>query len=164
MTIPRFTLCLLAFSTWSVHLHAQPTVAPTTNEQVGDPRGDNTGDYNIMQSFELGYRWATVGGDLGMYQSVANFGDGIRLLSSSLSIQSRDGKGQFFDQIQLTTQGLGNDPYEFASLRIEKNRLYRYDMIWRQSDYFNPALTISGGEHAENTTRTMQDHDLTLFP
>ena len=37
-------------------------------------------------------------------------------------------------------------------------------MIWRQSDYFNPALTIANGEHVENTTRTMQDHDLTLFP
>jgi hypothetical protein len=169
MTNTRSTLRPLASLTIALlapvaSLQAQPPVAPTTTEQVGDPRGDNTGDYNIMQSFELGYRWATVGGDLGMYQSVANFGDGIRLLSSSLSIQSRDGKGQFFDQIQLTTQGLGNDPYEFASLRIEKNHLYRYDMIWRQSDYVNPALTISNGQHAEDTTRTMQDHDLTLFP
>jgi len=172
MTITRSTLrpltslILSAFSFLAplTSLRAQPPIAPTTDEQVGNPRGDNTGDYNIMQSFELGYRWATIGGDLGMYQSVANFGDGIRLLSSSLSIQSRDGNGQFFDHFQLTTQGLGNDPYQFASLRIEKNRLYRYDMIWRQSDYFNPALTISGGEHAENTTRTMQDHDLTLFP
>jgi hypothetical protein len=169
MTISKFTLRLLAsIAVLAIapiaSLRAQPTVAPTINEQVGDPRGENTGAYNIIQSFELGYRFATIGGDDGMYRSVANFGDGIRLLSSSLSIQSRDGHGKYFDHLQLTTQGLGNDPYQFASLRIEKNHLYRYDMIWRQSDYFNPALTISGGEHAEDTTRTMQDHDLTLFP
>src|SRR5271154_3660020 len=141
--LASLSIAVIYLLTPVLSLRAQPPVAPTANEQVGDPRGDNSGDYNIVQSFELGYRWATIGGDLGMYRSVANFGDGIRLLSSSLSIQSRDGKGQFFDHIQLTTQGLGNDPYEFASLRIEKNRLYRYDMIWRQSDYFNPALTIS---------------------
>jgi hypothetical protein len=142
---------------------AQPPVAPT-QEQVGDPRGDNVSDYNITQSWELGYRYATVGGDMGMYQSVANYTDGIRLLSSSLSISSRDGHGRWFDHIQISTQGLGGDPYEFASLRIEKNHWYRYDMIWRQSEYVNPALTIAAGQHFENTTRGMQDHDLTLFP
>jgi hypothetical protein len=144
-------------------LQAQPPVAPT-NEQVGDARGDNAGEYNIVQNYEFGYRFATVGGDLGMYRSVANYGDGVRLLAGSISVVSKDGHGKWFDRIQLNTQGLGGDPYEFASLRIEKNHWYRYDMIWRESDYFNPALTISGGEHAENTTRTMQDHDLTLFP
>ncbi len=156
-------LTLAAMANTVTNLKAQPPVAPT-NEQVGDPRGDTAGEYNIVQSYEFGYRFATVGGDLGMYRSVANYTNGIRLLAASISIVSKDGHGKWFDRIQLNTQGLGNDPYEFASLRVEKNRLYRYDMIWRESDYFNPALTIAGGEHAENTTRTMQDHDLTLFP
>ncbi len=142
---------------------AQPPVAPT-NEQVGDPRGSVAGDYNIAQSVELGYRFATVGGDLGMYRAVANYTDGIRLLAGSLSVNSKDGHGKYFDHIQLNVTGLGNDPYEFVSFRIDKNRLYRYDMMWRENDYFNPALTISNGEHFRNTARTMQDHDLTLFP
>ena len=142
---------------------AQPPVAPT-NEPVGSPRGDNYNNYNITQSFELGYRFATTGGDFDMYRSTVNYTDGLRLLSSSLSIQSREGHGRWFDQILINTQGLGNDPYQFASVRVEKNHLYRYDMIWRLNDYFNPALTIANGEHFKNTTRTMQDHDLTLFP
>lgn len=142
---------------------AQPPVAPT-NDPVGNPRGDNFENYNIVQSFELGYRWRSVGGDSDMYRSTVNYGDGIRLLSSSLSVQSRDGHGHFFDQILLTTQGLGNDPYQFASLRIEKNRIYRYSLTWRSNDYFNPAPTISFGEHYEDTTRHLQDHDFTLFP
>jgi hypothetical protein len=142
---------------------AQPPIAPS-NVQTGSPRGDNLENYNIMQSFELGYRFATIGGDGGMYDSTVNYGDGIRLLASSLSIQSRDGHGKLFDHLLLTTQGLGNDPYQSAVLRIEKNHLYRYDMMWRLTDYVDPALTVSYGEHAMNTQRTMQDHDLTLFP
>lgn len=142
---------------------AQPPVAPS-NEPVGNVRGDNSGNYNIIQSFELGYRFASVGGDGGMYNSTVNYGDGIRLLSSSLTVQSRDGHGSLFDHLLITTQGLGNDPYQSAVLRIEKNHVYRYDMMWRLTNYVDPAATISYGEHAMNTTRRMQDHDLTLFP
>lgn len=142
---------------------AQPPIAPT-NEQTGNSRGDNDGNYNIIQSFELGYRFATIGGDGDMYDSTVNYGDGIRLLSSSLTVQTRDGHGRLFDHLVLTTQGLGNDPYQSAILRIEKNRLYRYDMMWRLSQYVDPAATVSFGQHAMNTQRTMQDHDFTLFP
>jgi len=145
-------------------LCAQPPVAPTTGEQVGNPRGDNLENYNVMESFELGYRYATVGGDFGMYRSTVNYTDGVRLLSSSLSVQSRDGNGRWFDHITLNTQGLGGDPYEMATLRVEKNRLYRYDMTWRLNDFYDPSLTIANGAHFENTSRTWQDHDLTLFP
>ncbi len=142
---------------------AQPPVAPT-NEPTESNRGDNVSTYNVLQSFELGYRFDSVGGDFGMYQSTVNYTNGLRLLSSSLLVQSREGHGGLFDQIQLNTQGLGNDPYESAILRIEKNRLYRYDMMWRSDAYDNPALTISFGEHSMNTVRRLQDHDLTLFP
>jgi hypothetical protein len=162
-TIRLFLIALVGGMLGSA-LQAQPPVAPTTNESVGNPRGEDVSGYNIVNSFELGYRWATIGGDQDMYRSVANYTDGLRLLSSSLSIQSKDGHGKFFDHLLLTTSGLGNDPYEFASLRIDKNKLYRYDLVWRQSQYFNPGLTISNGQHARDTTRDMQDHDLTLFP
>jgi hypothetical protein len=155
----RFLLLFLAIGT----LEAQPVVAPTP-DQVGSPRGDNTGDYNITQSFELGYRFKDVFGDDGMYRSVVNYGNGLRLLSSSLGIYSKDGHGHYFDQLTLTTIGLGNDNYQAAILRVEKNGLYRYDMTWRLNAYFNPGLTVAGGAHLEDTTRRLQDHDLTLFP
>ncbi|HXP85969.1 MAG TPA: hypothetical protein VN841_14695 [Bryobacteraceae bacterium] len=142
---------------------AQSTVAPS-NEPTQDPNGDNVSNYSIRQSFEAGYRWDTTGGDFGMYQSTVNYTNGLRLLASSLDVQSRDGHGGLFDQIVLNTQGLGNDPYQFASLHIEKNRLYRYDLTWRSIAYVNPAATVSFGEHAMDTTRHLQDQDLTLFP
>jgi hypothetical protein len=141
---------------------AQPPVAPTGEALPGNESAGGT--YSVRQSFEAGYRWDTVGGSDEMYRSTVNYGNGIRLLSSSLNVQSREGHGRFFDQIQLDTLGLGNDPYESAILRIEKNRWYRYDLAWRSIDYFNPALTIAGGEHFQNTVRHLQDHDFTLFP
>lgn len=142
---------------------AQQVVAPTP-DQVGSPRGDTMGNYNVMQSFETGYRFHLVSGDTGEYRSDVNYGNGVRLLGSSLSINSKDGHGSWFDEISLTTTGLGNDPYENATLRVGKNGLYQYNMTWRLDDYFNPGLTVSGGQHLMDTTRTMQDHDLTLLP
>jgi hypothetical protein len=144
-------------------LRAQPAVAPTT-EQIGSARGENSGNYNITNSFEIGYRWRLVDGDLGEYRSDVNYGSGLRLLGSSLMVDSKDGHGRYFDQILLNTLGLGNDPYQYANLRIQKNGLYRYDLKWRLSDYYNPGLTVAGGLHQLDTVRRLQDQEFTLFP
>jgi len=144
-------------------LGAQQVAAPTP-ELPGSARGENHGNYNITNSFEVGYRWSLVGGDLGEYRSDVNYRNGVRLLGSSFSIDSKDGHGRYFDQILLNTIGLGNDPYQAATLRIQKNQMYRYDMTWRLNDYYNPGLTVAGGLHAMDTVRRMQDHDFLLFP
>jgi hypothetical protein len=144
-------------------LSAQQVAAPTP-ETVGAARGENHGNYNITNSFETGYRWSMVGGDLGEYRSDVNYRNGLRLLGSSFSMDSKDGHGHYFDQILLNTMGLGNDPYQSAILRIQKNKLYRYDMTWRLNDYYNPGLTVAGGLHLMDTVRRTQDHDLLLFP
>src|SRR5260370_5154673 len=155
---------IAALALMSVSL-AQPTVAPTP-EAVGPTRGSDWSDYNIVDSFETGYRFRTFGGSFDQYRSTVNYGNGVRLLSSFLTINSNDGHGKFFDEIVLTTQGLGNDPYQSATLRIQKNGLYRYDMLWRLNDYFNPGLRTDGsnGRHLLDTQYTTQDQDLTLFP
>ncbi len=154
---------IFSFAMLACGLKAQPTVAPTP-EPVGPPRGENAGTYNVLNSFELGYRFRAVGGDLGKYRSDVNFGNGIKLLGSRLQMNSRDGRGRFFDELTLTTQGIGGDPYQSSILRLEKNKLYRYDMSWRLAEYFNPGLRVSEGLHALNTSRRFQDHDFTLFP
>lgn len=156
---------LLVLTFLSAAAFAQETAAPTP-QQAGSGRGDNTGNYNIVNSIELGYRFASVGGNDDTYRSNVNFGNGIRLLGSTLTVNSRNGHGSLFDEIVLTTQGLGNDPYQSAILRVQKNRLYRYDLTWRQNDYFNPGLRSDGAEgvHLLDTSYAMQDQNLTLFP
>jgi hypothetical protein len=153
------TLLLLA----AALLCAQPTIAPS-RESVGSNRGSSWGDYNIRNSFETGYRFANIEGNRGKYRSDVNFLNGVRLLGSSLTVNSKDGKGKYFDEFLLNTQGLGNDPYQFANLRLEKNRLYRYEMTWRSNDYFNPGLTLAFGQHLQDLNRRMQDHQFTFRP
>ena len=142
---------------------AQPTIAPT-EEQVGPRRGQDLDGYNITNSFEVGYRWRNVDGNLGKYRSDVNFGNGVRLLGSTLSIHSKEGHGRYFDELLLNTQGLGNDPYQFSSFRIQKNKIYRYDLLWRENAYYNPALPIAGGQHLLDTSRKLQDHQIVLLP
>lgn len=147
---------------------SQPTVAPT-REPTESARGEDTREYNVRQSFELGYRWRTVGGSLDAYRGMVNFGNGVRLLASSLSVNSLEGSGRWFDQIQLNTQGLGNDPYQSALFRVEKNRFYRYDLNWRSTLYSNPGLYLqmqpdAFGRHHLDTVRNTQDHDVTFLP
>ena len=159
------TRALLTLLTLAGAALAQQTVAPTP-EPVGTPRGDTWNDYNVVDSFETGYRFRTFGGSFDQYRSTVNYGNGIRLLSSFFSMNSKDGHGKYFDEILLTTQGLGNDPYQSVTLRIQKNKLYRYDMSWRLNDYYNPGLVTGGaaGQHLLDTEYTTQDHEFTLFP
>src|SRR5947209_6953052 len=86
-----------------------------------------------------------------MYRSVDNYRNGVRLLGSHLTVNSKDGHGHLFDEIVLTTMGLGNDPYQATMLRIQKNGLYRYDMSWRLNDYYNPGLTVAGNQGINGT-------------
>ncbi|MBC8164984.1 MAG: hypothetical protein H7Y20_03825, partial [Bryobacteraceae bacterium] len=142
---------------------AQPVVAPT-NAPLGTARGEDFSGYNITNSFETGYRFRSVGGDLGKYRSDVNFGNGVRLLSGNLTVNSKEGHGQYFDELLISTQGLGNDPYQYSSVRLQKNRLYRYDMTMRTNDYFNPALPLASGQHFQNTRKGLSDHSIVLLP
>ena len=135
-----------------------------TPQSVTPSPDSNFANYNISQSWELGYRFASVGGSDPEYRSQINFGDGIRLLSSSFSLNSKNGQSPWLDQFSLSTEGLGNDPYQAVVLRAIRNRLYRYDMNWRSNTYSNQDLILSQGLNAMNTTRQWQDHEIILFP
>jgi hypothetical protein len=144
---------------------AQGPVAPTPGN-AGPRRGDDWEGYNIVNSFETGYRFLSLSGNQNKYRSDENFGSGVRLLNSFFSMHSKDGHGALFDELVITTNGLGGDPYESVRVSAEKNRLYEYTFYWRKNDYFNPGLTTDGGasQHLLDTSYTLQDHDLTLFP
>jgi hypothetical protein len=153
----------LLAATFALPLLAQQTVAPT-GEPVGRARGEDYLGYNLAQSFETGYRFAGIDGNRGKYRSDVNYRNGLRLLGGNLTMHAKDGLGHYFDELVISTQGLGNDPYQSALLRVQKNKLYRYDLLWRLNDYFNPALPVAGGLHLMNTERRLQDHDLILLP
>ena len=155
------TTLFLSFIVALPLLQAQPVVAPSP-DRTGVPRGENWGAYNVTDSFETGYRFTTVGGDSSLFHNTENYGNGLRLFGTSLTMNSKEGHGLLFDSLSLTATGLGNDPYGVATLRIEKNDVYRYDMNWRKSSYTNLPLDNGASANLMNTQRTLQDHDLTL--
>ena len=69
-------ILILASSMFLLLFLHSPTVAPT-DAQLGSRRGQDVEGYNVVNSFEMGYRWRDVDGNLGKYRSDVNFGNGV---------------------------------------------------------------------------------------
>jgi hypothetical protein len=152
-----FLFLLTAFSAFS-----QSLLAPSP-DRPGAVRGDNVGAYNVTNSFETGYRFTEMSGDADFFRNTSNYGNGLRLFGVNFTANSREGHGVLFDTMTFNAQGF-NDPYSTANLRVEKNDVYRYDMSWRVSNYFNLPLDNGASGNLAMTRRIIQDHDLTLLP
>jgi hypothetical protein len=144
--------------------------------------GDGAGNYMIISSIELGYRGIRVDGDQNKYRSDLNYKAGPRLFDSSFLMRSKDGKGQLFDTLLVTSSGWGADPYSNLRISAEKPKWYRFDGTYRRFKYFrflnnidNPNWIFSPttfsrppnpdtGEHGFNTQTALGDFDLTLLP
>ena len=75
---------------------AKPPAAPV---EVGE----DTGDYTIISSIEVGYRGLRVDGDLNKYRSDLNYKAGPRLFDSSFLVRAKEGKGTVFDTLLVTS-------------------------------------------------------------
>lgn len=144
-----------------ITMHAQPVLTPSP-DRSGAAAGESWGNYSVTNSAETGYRFTQVGGDANLFKSVQYYGNGMRLFGNNFTANSKEGHGRYFDSMSLTTTGLGNDPYGMATMRVEKNRRYRYDITWRRNDYFNNSLLNGESATQKNTRRTMQDHELSI--
>lgn len=154
------------------------TETPTTSSTTGE----DAGDYTVTGSVEVGYRGLRVGGDINKYQSDLNYKAGPRVFDSSLLLRSKDGKGNMFENLLVTSTGWGSDPYSHLRINVEKAKWYRFDANYRRFKYFrflnnlaNPNWVFSPasfsvapnpitGEHGYNTSTQMGDFDLTLLP
>jgi hypothetical protein len=167
----------------------QPTPSPTPKkspEAKSEPSpveaGEDAGDYTIISSLEVGYRGLSVVGDHNKYQSDLNYRAGPRLFDSSFLMRSKDGKGDLFDSLLVTSTGWGSDPYGNLRINVEKPKWYRFDATYRKFKYFrfvnnlaNPNWVFSPasfsvapnpitGEHGYNTNTQMGDFDLSILP
>src|SRR4051794_19936842 len=141
-------------------LQAQPVLTPSP-DRTNSESGAEWGPYHVTNSVETGYRFTTVGGDAGLFHSVENYGNGLRLFGGNFTAISHDGRGRLFDSLTLNVSGL-NDPYGMAHMRVEKNELFRFDLTWRRNDYANPSMLNGESDTLKTTRRTVQDHDLTV--
>src|ERR671920_964720 len=114
----------------------QKDAAAKTQSSAPKEDGDEAGDYTVTSSIELGYRGLRVGGDLNKYQSDLNYKAGPRLFDTSFLMRAKEGKGQLFDTLLVTSTGWGGDPQGHMRFSVEKSSLYRFDGSYRRFKYF----------------------------
>jgi hypothetical protein len=86
----------------------------------GQSKGIDSGNYNIHSSIDFGYRASEVNGNINTYNTFENLGSGVRLFDYTLEMRSLDHNGLLFDTLLFTNFGYGGDPNDVTRLRIEK--------------------------------------------
>ena len=141
--------------------------------------GIDSGNYNIRQTIEFGYRSTDVSGNQANYGTFVNLNSGVRLFEQSLDMRSLNHTGFLFDTLSMHSFGYGGDPNDVTRLRISKNKWYDFNGSFRRDRYpwnYNllanplnpatsiPAVPITNSLHSMNTVRRMSDFNLTLLP
>ncbi|MGA8269956.1 MAG: hypothetical protein WB919_00225, partial [Candidatus Sulfotelmatobacter sp.] len=159
--------------------HASPAQTPSQTAAGEESKGVESGDYNVQQSVEVGYRSYWVNGNTGTYDTFVNLGPGLRLFDYSLDMRSLDHNGILFDNLSFSNFGYGGDPNDVTRLRIDKNKWYDFRGLFRRDknfwDYnllanpFNPSTSTpsvgnANSPHSFDLVRRMQDYNLSLFP
>ncbi len=155
-------------------------------------KGIDSGNYNIQQSVELGYRGTWIDGNQDTYGTFVNLKTGPRVLDYSLHARSLNHQGLLFDRLDFTNFGYGGDPDNVSRLRVDKNKWFDFSGVFRRHKNFwdynllanplnpvpimpsagnpltfpitNPVHAVTQSPHSLNLVRRMQDYDLTLLP
>jgi hypothetical protein len=155
--------------------------SPASRAQTGsdETKGIDSGNYNIQQSIEAGYRGTWINGNIDTYDTFLNLGSGLRLFDYTVNIRSLDHNGLLFDNLSFSNFGYGGDPNDVTRLRIGKNKYYDFRLLFRRDKNFwdynllanplNPSTSvpevgIANSPHALDLVRRMQDYNLTLMP
>jgi hypothetical protein len=101
-----------------------------------EPKGINSGGYNIQQIIELGYRSSNINGNMNTYNTFENLGSGIRLFDFELKMHALDHNGFLFDNLTFSNFGYGGDPNNVSRLRVEKNKIYDFRLLFRRDKNF----------------------------
>jgi hypothetical protein len=177
MTLPRSLQAVLFGAVLSLSL--SPPAAAQDPPKATEPEGVNSGNYNIHQSVEFGYRNSDISGNLANYDTFVNLNSGVRLFEQSVDIRSLNHSGFLFDNLSMNSFGYGGDPNNVTRLRVGKNKWYDFRSTFRRDKYpwnYNllanplnpgsstPAVPITNSLHALYLVRRMSDFDLTLLP
>ena len=161
-------LLVIALMVVSAPARAQSPAPSPTSASTAD-----TDDYKITSSFEFGYRFRRVNGDLQKYRSDLNYGAGVRLFDSTFLIEGNGKSHSLIDNALVTTSGWGADPSGSATVKMNKTGAYKIDASLRKVVYFNNLKNFAtnwsqpittGSEHQFNTKHYFGDFDLTLLP
>src|SRR5271170_5602517 len=140
-------------------------------DDASELKGIDSGDYNIHQSIEFGYRASEINGNQDTYDTFENLGSGVRLFDYTLEMHSLDHKGFLFDDLSFSNFGYGGDPNDVTRLRIGKNKLYDFRVLFRRDKNFwdynllaNPLNPASLNPAGSLTTGCYVGPPTTAFP
>ena len=100
------------------------TGALTVVAQDGEQQGKESGNYNIKQSVEFGYRFSDFTGNQATYSTFVNLQQGPRLLDFTTEMRSLNHQGTLFDRLYFINFGYGGDPNNVSRVRAQKIRAY----------------------------------------
>ena len=190
MTVPRIlgacwfglmlaAACLLLVNGTAAQNPSQAPSAASVNTSSDSTEGTKIGDFQVTQSIEVGGRISDVTGSQAMYDTLANYQSGVRLLEQSLTMRSLTHE-DLFDTLTLSSFGWGGDPEQAARLRIAKYKWYVFSGTYQHiQNYFNydlfanplnpptggtPFIPILNSPHAYFNTQNLYNFDFLLFP
>src|ERR1700746_448898 len=175
----RFGLLLAAV--WLLH-----TPLSRGQERFVESRGVDSGNYNMQQTMEAGYRSTWIDGNQSNYGTFVNLNSGPRLLDYTLSMRSLDHHGSLFDGLHFSNFGYGGEPDNVSRMRIDKNKWYDLQVMFRRDQNFwnynlflnpfnptvmpptnpatNPTFAVNSATHQLTRQKRLQDYNLTLLP
>ena len=161
---------------------------PLARAQEGveeESKGLDSGNYNTQQTLEVGYRSTWIDGNQGNYGTFVNLNSGPRLLYYTLSMRSLDHHGALLDGLHFSNFGYGGDPNNVSRLRIDKNKWYDFQAMFRQDQNSwnynlflnpfnptvmpptnpatNPTFAVNSATHQLKRLKRLQDYNLTLL-
>jgi hypothetical protein len=110
--------------------------SPDQSQDLNENHGIQSGNYNIQQTVEFGYRLNEVNGNQDTYDTFINLGSGVRLFNYTLDMRSLNHQGIFFDDLNFSNFGYGGDPNDVSRLHIDKNKLYDFHLLFRRDKNF----------------------------
>jgi hypothetical protein len=133
----------------------------------------NLGAMRLTSTIEFGPRWRDRDGNEDVYRSHVNLGNGLKLFQSSAELRSPDNTGPLFDRLAVNLNNWGGDPYNTASVRVQKHLWYDFQYWYQKIDYFNFIPEFANplfgqgvllGQHSFDSARRMSNARLELFP
>ena len=171
--------CLILVNGTVAQNPGQTSSAASVDTSSDSTEGKRVGDFQVTQSIEVGGRISDVTGSQAMYDTLANYQSGARILEQSLTMQSLTHE-DVFDTLTLNSFGWGGDPEQAARMRIAKYKWYIFSGSYQHiQNYFNydlfanplnpptggtPFIPILNSPHAYFNTQNLYNFDLVLLP
>ena len=140
------------------------SLSPLSRAQEGGTKaqGVDSGNYNVQQTIDFGYRASEINGNMNTYDTFVNLQSGVRLFDYTLNLRSLNHEGLFFDNLHFSNFGYGGDPDDVTRLHIAKNKWYNFNFAFRRhvnfwdynlwSNPLNPAAYNAVGTNSNTST------------